>query len=306
METSGARLEAVDLEPYLAHERIVALAEMMNYPGVIHRDPGVLAKIAHARRHHKPIDGHAPGLCGSDLTAYVAAGITSDHECTTAEEAREKLAAGMHIMIREGTGAKNLKSLLPIVTPATCRRVMWCTDDRHPHDLLAQGHIDSMIRQAIGRGLDPVTAIQMATLNPADYFNLRHLGAVAPGRQADLVVFQDLAAPRVEEVYCRGERVAQNGKMAPTAARPAPVPVPPSMQRGSGRHRFQHPGRRSTNSRHRPGPRPDRHPAGSWWRPPWPAAWPCADIDRDLLKIAVVERHPDRDGSERGSSAGSG
>ena len=195
METSGARLDAVDLIPLMSHDRIVALAEMMNYPGVIHGDPDVLSKIKLARQYRKPVDGHSPGLSGKELNAYIASGISSDHECTTADEAREKLMAGMHIFIRQGTGARNLQDLLPIVTPRTFHRMMWCTDDRDPHDLLSEGHIDSMVREAIASGVDPIRAIQMATLNPAEYFGLYHLGAIAPGRQADLVVFSDLKRP---------------------------------------------------------------------------------------------------------------
>ncbi|HSM73891.1 MAG TPA: adenine deaminase C-terminal domain-containing protein, partial [Desulfobacterales bacterium] len=153
--------------------------------------------------------------------AYAAAGIASDHECSTAAEARAKLAAGMHIMIREGSAARNLAALLPVVDRHNARRMMWCTDDRHPHDLLGEGHIDSIVRQAIRLGLDPMTAIQLATLNPAEYFGLKTLGAIAPGRQADLVVFSDLACPRIEAVYVRGVEVARDGRM--TVARPAPA-----------------------------------------------------------------------------------
>jgi adenine deaminase len=135
LETAGARLLATDLEAFLNHPRVVALGEMMNYPGVLFADPEVTKKIAAAQRSGKPVDGHSPGLSGRSLMAYIAAGITSDHECTTAEEALEKLAAGMHIMIRQGTAARNLNDLLPIISQRSSRRLMWCTDDRHPHDL---------------------------------------------------------------------------------------------------------------------------------------------------------------------------
>jgi len=229
METSGARITANDLKPFLSDRRIVALAEMMNFPGVIYGDPDVLAKIEFAKQHGKPIDGHAPGLTGRDLNAYVSAGIGSDHECTTTHEAAEKLRSGMRIMIRQGTGARNLKDLLPIVNERSASRLMWCTDDRHPHDLLDDGHIDTIVRQAIGSGLDPIIAIQMATINPAEYFRLDHLGAIAPGRQADFVIFSDLEALHIEQVYFRGIQVAANGKMKPEIPAPKPLPLRPSI-----------------------------------------------------------------------------
>lgn len=230
METSGARLDTVDLLPLMSNDSIVALAEMMNYPGVIHGDPEVLSKIKMARQYRKPVDGHSPGLSGKDLNAYIASGISSDHECTTAEEAREKLSAGMHIFIRQGTGARNLQDLLPVVTPRTFHRMMWCTDDRDPHDLMIEGHIDSMVRKAIAFGVDPIRAIQMATLNPAEYFGLDHLGAISPGRQADLVVFSDLKAPVIEQVYCKGIRVAENGAMSPDIPVPETLALPRSVR----------------------------------------------------------------------------
>ena len=229
METAGARLTAEDLRPFLNRERIIALAEMMNFPGVIYRDADVLAKISAARQQKKPIDGHAPGLKGPALYAYISAGIQSDHECTTAQEAKEKLMAGMYIMVRQGTCAKNLQALLPAVNEKTARRMMWCTDDRHPHDLIAEGHIDSIVYEAIQSGLDPILAIQMATLNPAEYFKLEHLGALAPGKQADLVVFSDLKKPLIEKVYCRGILTAENGKISSNIKIPPAATVPPSI-----------------------------------------------------------------------------
>jgi len=213
METAGAVLDAENLRPFLDHERIAGLGEMMNFPGVIGVDDGVMKKIADALSHHKPVDGHAPGLTGKALNAYLTAGIGSDHECTTMDEALEKLRLGMRIMIREGTGAKNLRDLLPLVNEKTAHQLMWCTDDRHPQDILDEGHIDFMIRAAIASGIDPVTAIRIGTFNPARYFGLRQLGAIAPGRKADMVVFSDLRRFEAEQVYVGGRLVAKNGRM---------------------------------------------------------------------------------------------
>ena len=289
METAGARLAASDLEEFFADPRVVGLGEMMNYPGVLHGDPDVLKKIAAAQRYGRPVDGHCPGLSGRDLMAYAAAGIFTDHECTSAREAQEKLAAGMRIMIRQGTGARNLAALLPIITARSSRRLMWCTDDRHPHDLVTEGHIDSIVREAIRHGVDPITAVQMATINPAECFGLSHLGAIAPGRQADFVVFSDLSAPVAEEVYCRGVLVAQGGRPAPGLA-PPPVPVAPSMKVNPEALDF---------TVRRAGDRirvievvPDQIiTRQSVAAAPARGDLLVSDPSRDLLKIAVVERH---------------
>jgi adenine deaminase len=290
METAGARLLAADLEPFFSDSRIVALGEMMNYPGVLHGDPEVLEKLEAARRHGKPIDGHAPGLSGRELLAYIAAGISSDHECTTAAEAREKLAAGMHIMIRQGTGARNLAALLPIISEQSARRLMWCTDDRHPHDLLNEGHIDSIVAAAIRGGVAPMTAIQMATLHPAERFGLHHLGAVAPGRQADLVVFSDLCAPQVEAVYVRGRLVASNGQPASGIERPDPLRAPPSMNVDLAGMDFavSAESRRIRVIELIPDQILTRQSTES---APLAGHHLVSDPSRDLLKIAVVERH---------------
>ena len=179
--------------------------------GVLLRDPGVMAKLEAAGS--RPIDGHAPGLSGSDLAAYVAAGIGSDHECTTLKEAREKLASGMWIMIREGTTARNLNDLLPLVSPENSRRFLFVTDDRHPRELIDEGHIDFLVRKAIEAGLNPLSAIQMATLNAAEYFKLESLGAIAPGYRADLVTFDHLSSLRVDKVFKDGVLVAKEGRL---------------------------------------------------------------------------------------------
>jgi adenine deaminase len=230
METAGARLTAKDLEPFFDHPRINALAEMMNYPGVIFTDPEVMAKLDLARSRRRAMDGHAPGVSGPPLYAYVAAGIASDHECTRAAEALEKLDLGMHIMVREGTCARNLDALFPVIDANTWSRMMWCTDDRHPHDILACGHVDAIIRKAVAKGLDPVTAIRMGTINPADYFGIRDAGAIAPGRKANLMVFSNLTDIHAEQVYFMGRPVAEHGRLLPNVPRPAPVAVPPAMR----------------------------------------------------------------------------
>ena len=210
LETAGSQLRAFDLYPFFNERWVLGLAEVMNYPGVLNADPDVLDKIKIVQ--NKRIDGHAPNLSGKDLNAYIAAGVHSDHECTTIDEAKEKLRLGMHVMIREGSGTKNLIDLLPLVTPANERRCMFCTDDRHPNDILEEGHIDYMVRTAITNGLDPITAIRMATMNTAEYFGLRQLGAISPGRLADCVAFSDLHKVDISHVFKSGKLVARDKK----------------------------------------------------------------------------------------------
>ena len=211
METSGATLMAADLKPLLKEPWAIGLAEMMNFPGVIYRDPEVLKKIEMAKG--KRIDGHAPMLSGKGLYAYLSAGIRSDHECTTLKEAKEKLKNGMWIMIREATTARNLKDLLPLVTPKNSRRFFFVTDDRHPKELLEEGHINSIVKKAIKLGVDPVLAIQMATLNAAEYFRLDDLGAVAPGYRADIITFDHLSRFQIKKVFKDGILAAEDGKI---------------------------------------------------------------------------------------------
>ncbi len=211
METSGASLRAKELRLLLREPWAVGLAEMMNFPGVIHRDREVMRKIELAKGRR--IDGHAPGLSGKSLFAYLTAGIRSDHECTTAKEAKEKMKNGMWVMIREGSTARNLKDLLPIVHSKNARRFFFVTDDRHPKELLEEGHIDSMVRQSIRFGLDPILAIQMATLNPAEYFRLDDIGAIAPGYRADLISVDHLGRFQVKRVFKDGDLVAENGRI---------------------------------------------------------------------------------------------
>jgi len=209
LETSGARLTASDLSLLINEERILGVGEVMNFPSVLKGDPETLEKIAVARR--RVVEGHAPGLSGKHLSAYISAGIRSDHECTSMEEAEEKLRKGMHIMIREASPARNLKTLLPLVNPRNSRRFSFVSDDRHPIDLVEEGHIDYMVRTAVNLGVDPVMAIQMATINTAEYFKLGNVGAVAPGYQADLIVFDTPSDFKVLKVIKRGEIVAEKG-----------------------------------------------------------------------------------------------
>lgn len=210
-ETSGAELFHQDMELFKDNPRVPGLAEMMNFPGVLMADPEILAKMEVFR--HKVIDGHAPGLTGKGLCAYVAAGIGSDHECTTLEEAREKLRAGMRIMIREGSAAKNLDTLLPVANKYNSRNCFFVTDDTDPRDLLTKGHISRLVKMAVSKGLDPIRAIQMATVNPASYFRLAGLGAVLPGYLADMLVLEDLQEFKAIRVYHEGRLIAADGKL---------------------------------------------------------------------------------------------
>lgn len=206
-------LMADDLLPLLEEECVLGLAEMMNMPGVLHGDEQVLAKIRATRQRGLVVDGHAPGLNSLDLNAYVAAGVMSDHECTTLEEARQRIRLGMWLMIREGSAACNLDTLLPLVRELHPPRVLFVTDDRDPLDLTTRGHVDSMVRRAIELGLDPVEAIRLASYNTAQYFRLHDRGAIAPGCVADLVVLDDLRTFQVESVYKDGGLVARHGQL---------------------------------------------------------------------------------------------
>lgn len=196
---------------------------MMNFPGVLFKDKEVLAKIEAAG--DRPIDGHAPGLSGKNLAAYIAAGIASDHECTNQAEALEKLRMGMHIMIREGTTARNLKSLLPIVNKNNSMQCSFCTDDRHPEDLLTEGHINSIVKESVKSGLDIVTAIQIATISTARYFGLKKKGALVPGWDADFIIFDNPDNFNITSVYSKGIKVAENGKYLFSANNQLTAPI---------------------------------------------------------------------------------
>lgn len=207
IDESGAELDCKDIDLYLYNKKVLGLAEMMNYVGVINGDKNVLSKIVTSQAHHKKIDGHAPELSGNDLNAYIAAGVYSDHECSTFENALEKLRKGQFIMIREGTAAHNLKALMPLLTQQYYSRCMFATDDKHPSDLLHGGHIDYIVKQALKNGADPIVALKTATHHAARYFLLNNKGAIASGYLADIVVVDNLEGFNVETVFKRGKLV---------------------------------------------------------------------------------------------------
>lgn len=207
IDESGAELDCKDIDLYLDNKKVLGLAEMMNYVGVINGDKNVLSKIVTSQAHHKKIDGHAPELSGNDLNAYIAAGVYSDHECSTFENALEKLRKGQFIMIREGTAAHNLKALMPLLTQQYYSRCMFATDDKHPSDLLHGGHIDYIVKQALKNGADPIVALKTATHHAARYFLLNNKGAIASGYLADIVVVNNLEDFNVETVFKRGKLV---------------------------------------------------------------------------------------------------
>lgn len=320
METSGATLDTEAVGQLLADPRVLGLAEMMNFPGVVHANPEVLAKVA-AGLATGPVDGHAPGLRGRALQAYAAAGIQSDHECFTREEAEEKIALGMQVYIREGSAARNLEALLPAVRPETLHRFCFCTDDRHPGDLQREGHIDHIIRRAITLGMNPIDAIVIATINPATHYNQRDLGAITPGRLADILLVDDLTTFQPRVVFFEGEQVPQDGgfNRDATAAR---LPLPPPAGEGGG----EGPVSPSSPTLHRPtSPEhagkvtlpPDFSPASLTipapsnpcrirviGMDPHQLITDCLELDgrvdagslvpdptRDIAKLAVIERH---------------
>jgi len=288
LETAGAALDAEALAGLMQEEGVLGLAEVMNYPGVIFRDPEMMKKLALAGR--RPVDGHAPGLSGRDLSAYISAGIRSDHECTTIDEAREKLRSGMHIMLREGSAAKNLLDLLPLVNAKNARRFLFVSDDRHPADILRVGHIDFMVRTAIKQGLDPIIALQIASLNAARYFGLSYLGAIAPGYRADIAVLDDLEHPHAVLVIKDGKVVAENGELivplkAPDTAGHKSMQIGPIGPRSFGIMAEKGPARVIGVVPHQ------IITKALQLLPKIKDGKVVSDIDRDILKMAVVERH---------------
>ena len=215
MDESGANLDYRDIDSFFEHPRVQGLAEMMNFPGIISADSEAVAKIVASQAHHKKIDGHAPGLRGNDLNAYISAGVYSDHECADMEDALEKLRLGQFIMIREGTAAKNLEALMPLIlSEKYYDRCMFCTDDKHPSDLLEKGHIDYICREAVRMGADPIRTVQVACLHAARYFLLNNRGAIAPGYLADFAIVEDLKDFHVVTVYKKGQLVYHDGQVA--------------------------------------------------------------------------------------------
>ncbi|WP_111536663.1 adenine deaminase [Palleronia aestuarii] len=286
METSGARIEAAELAALRAHPKAMGLAEVMNYPGVVSGDPGLLEKLAAFA--DGPIDGHAPLLSGRDLNAYVAAGIATEHEATGLAEAREKLQRGMRILIREGSVSKDLDALMPLMTERLAPYLAFCTDDRNPLDIGEEGHLDHMIRHAIAGGVDPLVAYRIASLSAAEAFGLKDRGQIAPGKRADIVALGSLAACDAQAVWCGGVELteaafAARGKVAPVgrASVKAPPVTPGTFRHGANRTATDvigiQPGRILTDHLHE-----DVAPNGGD-KPPDPA--------RDLARITVIERH---------------
>lgn len=211
-ENSGAILEADNLQELIDHKRVLGLGELMNYPAVIDAEEKILDKIIMAQSYSKIIDGHGPVLGGKNLNAYAIAGIKTEHECATVQEMIDRIRLGMYIAIRQGSAAKNLEALISGVTQENLRRILFCTDDRHPEDILADGHIDNCVRMAIKQGIDPISAIKIASLNAAECYGLRNIGAVAPGYDADLIVLDDLKKFNVKKVFKKGKLVSEHNK----------------------------------------------------------------------------------------------
>jgi adenine deaminase len=303
-ETSGSSLKGFDLYPFLTEKWVLGIGEVMNYPGVLRQDQDILDKITMA--NEKRVDGHAPDLSGKDLCAYVAAGIGSDHEGTTVEEVREKLRLGLHIMIREGSLTKNLRDLIPAITPYNLSRCFFVTDDRHPKDILDEGHIDFMVRTAIEMGIEPVSAVRLATINCAEYFKLDKLGAIAPGYTADVLVLGSLENPRVEAVFKRGKLAARDGELLELEVSPPKVPLRGSVNikfltlddfkipaKGEQVRAIQlHPKEIKTTEVITDARIEDR--------------LAVSDPDNDLIKVLVIERHHASDKIGRGFVKGLG
>ncbi len=288
LETSGAELTAHELARWVDHPRVLGLGEVMNIAGAIGGDAEVLAKIRASRGR---VDGHAVGLTGHSLETYLAAGVESDHEATTLAEGLERVRLGMHVMVREGTTERNLAALLPMLHGPAAERCMFCTDDRHPHDLLGAGHLDDVLRQAVAGGLDPLVAIRLATRLPARYFELHRRGAIAPGFVADVVVVGDLERFEARRVYKRGRLVARDGELC--------VDLPPAPPAPGGSVSVTWGGLADLRVPAPPGSivrairaLPDQIlTIEERVAPAVVDGLAVSDAERDLLKMAVVERH---------------
>ena len=285
LDESGAILDYRCLDSFYDHPRVQGLAEMMNFVGIIAGDDQSVEKIVAAQAHHKKIDGHAPDLAGNDLNAYVAAGVYSDHECHDLNDAIAKLQRGQFIMIREGTAARNLEALAPLLCDKYSDRCMFCTDDKHPSDLLEKGHIDYIIKKAIGLGVDPITAVKVACLNAARYFQLNNLGAIAPGYLADFVIIDSFRNFNIEKVYKKGQLMVESGIVKDF---PEPVTEPYLTERA---HNTFHVGKLTAQDFM------DHRPRGIIGMVNGEITTTDAgysdriDVEYDVLKIAVVERH---------------
>ena len=285
LDESGAVLDYRAIDSFYDHPRVQGLAEMMNFVGIIAGDDQPVEKIVAAQAHHKKIDGHAPDLVGNDLNAYIAAGVYSDHECHDLNDAIAKLERGQFIMIREGTAARNLEALAPLLCDKYSERCMFCTDDKHPNDLLEKGHIDYIVKKAIGLGADPITAVKVACHNAARYFLLNNRGAIAPGYLGDFVIIDNFQDFNIEKVYKKGELMVENGVVKD-------FPEPEIEQYLTDRaHSTFHVGTLTTEDFI------DHRPRGIIGMVNGEITTVDAgysdriDVEYDVLKIAVVERH---------------
>ena len=286
LDEGGADLDYRDVDSFFDHPRVQGLAEMMNFPGILAADGATVAKIVASQAHHKKIDGHAPGLSGKDLNANISAGVYSDHECADMEDAMLKLRRGQFIMVREGTAARNLEALLPLIqSERYFDRCMFCTDDKHPSDLLEKGHIDYICRRAVAMGADPIQTVQVACLHAARYFLLNNRGAIAPGYLADFAIVEDLKDFHVVTVYKKGKCVYQDGKVAPIAEPPIPEHLQQRAQDTFRLPALEEKDFYSVRPRSIIGMIPgqiiteDRGYATG------------IDVEKDILKMAVIERH---------------
>jgi len=289
-DTAGAALYASDMHQFLQEPRVLGLGEVMNYPGVLAQDPQLMDKIALFKSNGRPIDGHSPGLSGARLSAYIAAGIGSDHECTTAEEALEKVSKGMYIMLREGSTAKDLRNLLSAVRRENAGRFMLCSDDRHCNDLRDEGHIDFSLRLMLEAGVDPIDAIRIASSNAAKWFGIPSQGAIAPGYKADFIVFSSFESFEIKAVVKNGKIVAKDGSLIEDFSR-APIAIRDSVNiKWLTAEDFVIPDKGSPVRviRVQPNSLLTIH---SIEELPFENGALVSDLERDILKIFVIERH---------------